>query len=72
MKKFLVISILGLITIVFTSCKWAWTCQCEAEGYVDKATLNAALQAHKNDCTTIADNGPIYDNYYDVSISCSY
>lgn len=74
MKKILLFSVIAVGLAAFSSCtKLFTTCQCEAVGYgVSQSTLNAALQAHKNDCTSIADNGPIYDSYYDVEISCSY
>lgn len=72
MKRFLLI-VAGLIFIaIFSSSCAKWTCTCTATGYVSESTLNAALQAHKSECVTIANNGPIVDNYYNVTISCSY
>ena len=72
MKRFLsFIAIFVLITVVFYSCS-KWACSCVATGYVSESTLNAALSEHIYDCVSIAEDGPLYDSYYNVTITCSY
>lgn len=72
MKKIIVI-IAGVILLAFlsTSCK-EWSCKCKASGYVSESTLDDALNDHMDECVSIANNGPIYDYYYDVEIACTY
>ena len=72
MKRFLIIVIGVILLAMFSSSCAKWTCTCQATGYVSETTLNAALQDHIDDCVSIANNGPIVDNYYNVTISCSY
>jgi len=72
MKKYILIVVGTLLLAFFSSSCAKWSCKCVAEGYVSEATLNAALNDYIDECVPIANNGPVYDYYYDVLITCTY